>query len=93
MTVTDVKKLTEDKAKKRLNELIDLNDYLDEWKTSSLLCFLHKGICTRGNHGDSQEEWQVWQEYRAMIKPLVVWMKRMRDSEKEKSQLTKTLRY
>ena len=30
MTITDVKKITEDEAMKRLNDLIDLDDSLDE---------------------------------------------------------------
>ena len=29
MTITDVKKITEDEAMKWLNDLIDLDDYLD----------------------------------------------------------------
>ena len=32
MTLTDIKKISEEELKKRLNELIDLNDYLDYLK-------------------------------------------------------------
>ena len=32
MTLTEKKKISEDKLKKRLNELIDMNDYLDRFK-------------------------------------------------------------
>ena len=50
MTITDVKKITEDEAMKRLNDLIDLDDYFDECKTCKLPSLLNKGsTCTRGN--------------------------------------------
>ena len=41
MTIRDIMKLTEDEAKKRLNKLIDLNDYLDKFKTCGLPCLFH----------------------------------------------------
>ena len=91
MTITDVKKITEDEAMKRLNDLIDLDDYLDELKTCKLLSLLNKGsTCTCGNREELQEECEIWQEYRKMIKPIIVWMKRR---ENEKTQWTKGLEH
>ena len=91
MTITDVKKITEDEAMKWLNDLIDLDDYLDECKTCKLLSLLNKGsICTRSNRVELQEECEIWQEYRKMIKPIIVWMKRR---ENEKTQWTKGLEH
>ena len=91
MTITDVKKITEDEALKRLNDLIDLDYYLDECKTCKLPSLLNKGsTCTRGNRVELQEECEIWQEYRKMIKPIIVWMKRR---ENEKTQWTKGLEH
>ena len=50
MTITDVKKITEDEAMKWQNDLIDLDDYLDECKTCKLSSLLNIGsTCTHGN--------------------------------------------
>ena len=38
-----VEELTEDEAKRRLNVLVDLDDYNDACWISGLLCLLHRG--------------------------------------------------
>ena len=69
----DIEKLTADKGKKRLNELVGLDDYLDTCETCRLLRLLHRGeTCTRSNHVDEKEEFCVWKLYREKIKPMVV---------------------
>ena len=73
MTITEIKKLTEDEAKKRLNGLVDSDDYLDSSKTCGLPNLSHEGnTCRRSNRAELKKECQVWEEYRAMIKPIVV---------------------
>jgi len=72
VTLIDIKKLFEDEANQRLNELIDLNYYLDGCQTYSLPCLLHKGSCTRTSPAVVQEEYQIWEKYKTKIKPLVV---------------------
>ena len=39
---------------------------------------------------DHQEECKIWKEYRERIKPLVIWMKKEKNEEKETSVLTKS---
>ena len=57
MIITEVKNLTEDDAKRRLNGLIDLDDYLDGCKMLGLPGLLHKGnICSRSNRANLEEE-------------------------------------
>ena len=60
MTITKVKKLTEDEAKKQLNALIDLNDYLDNCKTCCFPEILQRGnVCMRGNRAELDEECRI----------------------------------
>ena len=76
MTMTEVKKLTEDDVKKKLNELIDLDYFMDAYVTCGLLHFLLKGEdCSKSNCVDTEEECQVWKDYREKMKPIVVWKK------------------
>ena len=50
-------KKAKDEAKKWLNELIDLDNYLDECKMWALQGLLYKGnTCTWGNHAEFKEE-------------------------------------
>ena len=60
MTVMDVKKSSEEEAKKRLNEIIDMEDWYDECQNCSLLQLLHKGACIQNNCVEVQEECRVW---------------------------------
>ena len=53
MSISDVKKISEDELKTRLNELIDVNNYLDGCVTCSLPHLLHKGTtCTRSSQAE-----------------------------------------
>ena len=64
MSVNDVNKLLEDKLKKRLNNLIDLNNYLDGYIMCSLPHVLHKGkSCTWSSRADPQIKCRIWTEY------------------------------
>ena len=64
-----VEKLTADEGKKRLNKLIDLDDYKDSCQVCGLLCLLHKEeACMRSNHVDLEEKCQVWKEYIGKIR-------------------------
>ena len=74
-TVKDVKKLSEEEAQKRLNELISLGDYSDEYQNCVLPQPQNKEAYTQNNHADAQEEYQVWKDLRRIMKPLVAWMK------------------
>ena len=49
MTLIDVTMMTEDEAKKCLNVMVDLDDYLYECKTCGMPDLLHKGTCSRKN--------------------------------------------
>ena len=83
MTIIEVKKLIEDDTKRRFNGLIDLDNYLDGCKTCELPGLLHKGnTCSRSNQADLEKEYKVWSEYREMMKPIVVHIKR---GQKEQS--------
>ena len=65
MSVMNVRKLSEDKLKTWLNDLIDLNDYLDGCVMCGLPCLLHKGqSCTQSSQAETQDECQIWKEYR-----------------------------
>ena len=50
MTITDIKKLTENEAKRRLNGLIDLDYYLGVCKTYGLPHLLHRGDTSKRNN-------------------------------------------
>ena len=90
MTTTKVSKLTENEAKVRLNALIYIDEYFDECKTCRLPELLYRGnACSRGNHAGMEEECRIWKEYRVMIKPMVVYLKRRKSTENEQSQLTR----
>ena len=79
----DVKKLSEDEVKKRLNKLIYVNDCSDECQKCGLPQLLHIGACTWINRTDEKEEFQVLKDFSKKMKPLVIWMKRERDSVKQ----------
>ena len=58
MTISDVRRLTEDDAQKQLNELIGLDDFLDKCKTCGLPSLLLKGsIRTPRNRLEVEEEY------------------------------------
>ena len=68
MSARDGRKFSEDELKTRLNELIDLNDYLDGCVSCGLLRLLHKGQSfTRSRQGDSQEVVNIWKDYQEKI--------------------------
>ena len=67
----DVQKLSEDEVRKRLNGLIEVNDYSYECQNCSLPVLLHKGTCTQSNPADEKEECQVWKNFRNKLKPKV----------------------
>ena len=74
--MTEGKKLTKDDVKKKLNELIDLNYFMDACVMCGLLHFLQKGEdYSKSNCVDTEEECQVWKDYREKMKPIVVWKK------------------
>ena len=76
ITMTEGKKLTKDDVKKKLNELIDLDYFMDACVTCGMLHFLQKGEdCSKSNCVDTEEECQVWKDYRDKMKPIVVWKK------------------
>ena len=78
----EVEKLTEDEVKKRLNDLIDLDDYRDACATCRLLGLLQRGNkCMRSNCVKMEEECHVSQKNRENIKPKVLWIKRARNVE------------
>ena len=59
--MTEGKKLTKDDVKKKLNELIDLDYFMDACVTWGLLHFLQKGEdCSKSNCVDTKEECQVY---------------------------------
>ena len=57
----DLTKMTEDEAKKHLNEMIDLDDYNNECKICGLPDLLHRGVCTRKTQADLVE-CRIWKE-------------------------------
>ena len=59
MTITKVKKVTNNKAQKRFDELVDLDNFMDACLTNGLLALLHKGTCTSENRPEHREECQV----------------------------------
>ena len=76
ITMTEGKKLTKDDVKKKLNELIDLSYFMDACVMCGLLHILQKGEdCSKSNCVDTEEECQVWKDYRDKMKPIVVWKK------------------
>ena len=88
----DIRKFSEDEFKTWLNELIELNDYLDGCVTCGLPRLLHKGqSCTQRSQVYSQEIVNIWKDYREKIKPIVVWMRREKDEEKETKAWIKSL--
>ena len=88
MVITDVNKLSEDDERKRLNELVDLYDYLDRYKTCGLPDLFHKGTsCTRGDKVSLQQKSRIWHRYRKIIKPLVSNLKRRRNKENQQKQM------
>ena len=96
MTIIEVKKLTEDEAKKQLTKFIDLDDYLDECKTCGVLGLRHRGNkYIQDNHAELEVECRIWHQYRVKIKTIVVYIMRMRVvekiAEKEQGQWTKGL--
>ena len=44
-----LEKVSDSELKKRLSELIDLDDWTNEFATCGRPVFLHKGACTREN--------------------------------------------
>ena len=92
MSVSNVKKIFEDKLKTRLNKLIDVNNYLDGCGSYGLPCLLHKGTtCTRSSQAEVLERCKISDVFRERIKPKVVWMKREKDKEKDMSSWTRSL--
>ena len=92
ITINNVNKISEDELKSRLNNLIDVNDYLDRCGTCGLLCLLHKGTtCTRSSQAEVLERCKISDVFRERIKPKVVWMKREKDKEKDMSSWTRSL--
>ena len=72
--------------------MIDLNDYLDGCVKCGLPRLLHKGqSCMKSRKGDTQEIVNIWKDYREKIIPIVVWMRREKDKEKETTAWTKSL--
>ena len=88
----EVEKLTEDEAKKRLDDLIDLDYHNDACVTCGLPCLLHKGdTCMRSNSVETEEEYCVLKVYREKMKPIGVWMKRSLAAERKQTGWTKSL--
>ena len=66
---------------------MDLDDYLDKCITCGLPSLLYKGnTFTCDKRVDLQKECKVWQEYRSLTKPLVVWIKRKKNDDREQTQ-------
>ena len=54
---------------------------------------MHRGTtCTRSSQAEASEKGNIWEDFRDRIKPIVVWMKRERDKEKEILSWTKSLK-
>ena len=83
MTIIDVKKVSDDDVKKRLNEVIDLGDWSDEWENCGLPQLLHHSAYTRQTSLETNEALDTWSEFRVRMKPLVGWIKKSRNKEKQ----------
>jgi len=60
MSLADIKKISDDKLKARLNELIDVNDYVNGCGTCGLPRLLHKGTtCIRSSQAEVLEKCKI----------------------------------
>ena len=87
----DVKKLCEDEGKKRLNKLIDFEDWIEECENCRVPQLLHKGAYTQQTQPEEGGVVFVWRDFRNNMRPLVDWMRRSRDTEKTETLWTKGL--
>ena len=74
-----MKHLTDIDAKKRLDVLDNLEDYMDECQTCGLPCLLHKGTCISSSTSEEVDNGKVWSEFRKRMKTIMLSVKEKRE--------------
>ena len=75
IAVFSLEKVTDADLKKRLNELVDLDDWADKCAACGRLDLLHRGSCTRTEKDSPEDLVRIWTEFKKRMKTIVRWSK------------------
>ena len=82
-----LEKVNYSELKKRLSELIDLDDWTNECATCGSFDLIHKGACTRDSKDLPEELIQIRTKNKKRMRSHMRWSKSDRASEREKDSL------
>ena len=82
--MSTLEKVSDSILRKRLSELIDLDDWTNKCATCGRPDFLYKGFCTREGKDSPEDLVQIWTEYKKRIRSHMRWTKYDRANEREK---------
>ena len=71
MSVSNLEKVTDADLKKRLNKLIDLDDWTDKCAACGKPDLLHKRPCTRTENNSPEELIKIWTEFKTWMKTIL----------------------
>ena len=71
MYITSLEKVTDAELKKRVNELIDLDNWTDKYVAYRKPDLLHKGTCTRTEKEPLDELVKTWTEFKKHMNTIV----------------------
>ena len=92
MSISNLEKLPDAELKKRVNDLIDVDDWTDECITCGKPDLLHKGTCTRTEKEPPDELVKLWTDFRKRMKTIVRWDKSERRKDREEASLLEGLK-
>ena len=90
--MSSLKKLTDAKLKKRDNELIDIDDWMNECVACGKPDLLYKGTYTRTEKEPPDELMKTWTEFKKRMKTIVRWAKSEVRKEQEEASLLERLK-
>ena len=92
-SIIDLDRLSDDNLKKRVLELISIDDWMDECSQCGRPALLHKpGPCTRSEKEDDSIVLNIWTDFRSWMKTVIMAVKAEIHKDKEDNILLEELK-